>query len=170
MPDAWDTSVASRVHVGERHAHLLTTYLQEGIPVPLPAPTIQEIVRGLATPAAHDRRATRKLRWFGALFHDPLVDVVPLNGFAAELAGRLLARHRHPPALNHRRHGTRAQQRAAWALDVQIAACAFAGGYGVLTENVADFALLRDAIAELLPDVTPLVVTDVRATAPARPA
>lgn len=47
-------------------------------------------------------------------------------------------------------------------MDVQIAACAFAGGYGVLTENVRDFEALGDAIAQLVPRVPPLVVTDAR--------
>jgi predicted nucleic acid-binding protein len=160
VPDAWDTSVASRIAAGERHAALLAAHRREDIFVALPAPTIQEIVRGLATPAQHHARARLKLRWFGHLFRDPLTIVVPFDRPAAELAGHLLARLPHPPSRNHRRAGTRAQQRAAWALDVQIAACAFAGGYGVLTENVEDFALLRDAIGELLPGVPPLAVSD----------
>lgn len=165
MPDAWDTTVASRIARGERHASLLTAHQRAGIPIRLPAPTVQEIVRGLETPAAHHERATRKLRWFGRLFHDPFTEIVPFDRFAAELAGRLLASHRHPPTRDRRRAGTRAQQRAAWALDVQIAACAFAGGYGVLTENVEDFGVLRDAISALLPDVPPLNVRDARALA-----
>jgi predicted nucleic acid-binding protein len=140
---------------------LLATHWRDGIPIALPTPTIQEIVRGLAAPAI-PQESRRKLRWFGELFRDPLTVVIPFDRRAAELSGRLLARHPHPPTRDHRRHGTRAQQRAAWALDVQIATCAFAGGYGVLTENVDDFAVLRDAIAELLPDVPPLAVTNVR--------
>lgn len=120
------------------------------------------MVRGLAAPTRDAELTRRTLGWFGALFRDPLTIVIPFDSRAAELAGRLLARHPHPPTSNHRRHGTRAQQRAAWALDVQIAACAFAGGFGVLTENVDDFGMLRDAIAELLPDVQPLVVSDAR--------
>jgi predicted nucleic acid-binding protein len=160
VPDAWDTSVASRVHGRSRHARLLVTHRRHEIPVPVPAPTIQEVVRGLTR--MHDAPAKSQLRWFGRLFRDPLTEVIPVDRTAAELSGRLLALHPHPPTRNHRRHGTRAQQRAAWALDVQIAACAFAGGYGVLTENVDDFAVLRDAIAELLPDVQPLAVTDAR--------
>jgi predicted nucleic acid-binding protein len=162
VPDAWDTSVASRVHGRSRHAPLLATHWRHGIPVALPAPTIQEIVRGLAAPAMHHERMRRKLRWFGGLFRDPLTVVIPFDRRAAELSGRLLARHPHPPTGNHRRDGTRAQQRAAWALDVQIAACAFAGGYGVLTENVGDFAVLRGAISRLLPDVPPLSIKDIR--------
>lgn len=162
MPDAWDTSVASRIAEDERHAPLLEAHWRRGIPVALPAPTIQEIIRGLATPAVHGPRALRKLRWFGHLFRDPLTVVIPFDHSAAELAGRLLAGMPHPPTRNRRRAGSRAQQRAAWALDVQIAACAFAGGYGVLTENVDDFAVLRDAIAGLLPDTAPLAVSDAR--------
>lgn len=163
MPDAWDTSVASRVSTDDRHASLLAEHRRAGIHVPLPAPVIQEIVRGLMLPAMQDRRAGARLRWFDRLFADPLAEVIPLDGESAGLAGRLLARFPHPPTGRHRRHGTRAQQRAAWALDVQIAACAFAGGYGVLTENASDFGALRDAISALLPDVPPLVVTDARA-------
>ncbi len=45
---------------------------------------------------------------------------------------------------------------------MQIAACAFAGGYGVLTENVDDFALLRDALERVLPDAPPLAVADAK--------
>jgi len=162
VPDAWDTSVASRVHGRSRHAPLLATHWRHSIPIALPAPTIQEIVRGLAAPDQDHERARRKRRWFVGLFRDPLTIVVPFDRSAAELAGRLLSVHPHPPTRNHRRHGTRAQQRAAWALDVQIAACAFAAGYGVLTENVEDFAVLRDSIAALAPDAPSLTVADAR--------
>lgn len=158
MPDAWDTSVASRVHGRSRHARLLAAHRQNEIPIALPAPVVQEIVRGLTKLRhEHDRSIAR---WFGRLFRDELTEVICFDRRAAELAGRLLSLHPHPPTRNHRRHGTRSQQRAAWVLDVQIAACAFARGYGVLTENIDDFAMLRDAIAKLLPNVRPLVVSD----------
>jgi predicted nucleic acid-binding protein len=150
------------VHVGERHAPLLEAHRHGGLLVPIPAPTVQELIRGLTAPAVDRERARPKLRWFRALLRDPLTVVVPFERRSAELAGRLLADHPHPPTRNHRRNGTRAQQRAAWALDVQIAACAFAGGYGVLTENVDDFGVLRDALAELVPDAPPLAVADAR--------
>jgi predicted nucleic acid-binding protein len=91
-----------------------------------------------------------------------MVHVIPFDDASATLAGRLLAQLPHRPTGERRHEGTRARQRAAWALDVQIAACAFAAGYGVLTENVDDFAALRAAIAELLPDVPPLAVSDAR--------
>ena len=163
MPDAWDTSVASRVSSGSRHAPLLAAHHHAGTPIPLPAPTIQELVRGAAL--APRTRAGGRSRWLVRLLADPLIEVIPFAGPAGQLSGRLLAQLPHPPSRNRRRTATRAQQRAAWTLDVQIAACAFAGGYGVLTENVDDFGLLRDAIADLLPQTPPLVVRDAREAA-----
>lgn len=46
----------------------------------------------------------------------------------------------------------------AWILDIQIAATAWTEGYGVATRNRRDFELLRDLIAELYPQTTPLEV------------
>lgn len=162
VPDAWDTSVASRA--GARHAALLHRHLTTETPIALPAPTVQEMARGLQLRAVRGG-ADRGFDWLGELVAHSLVRIVPFAATSAVLAGRLLALYPHPPTRDRRRHGTRAQQRAAWALDVQIAACAFAGGYGVLTENVDDFGALRDAIAELLPDVPPLGVSDADSNA-----
>ena len=67
MPDAWDTSVASRVHRSERHAAAARQRTGDGDRrSSLPAPTIQEIVRGLARAGSTATRRA-KLRWFGAL-------------------------------------------------------------------------------------------------------
>ncbi len=160
MPDAWDTSVASRVSGTSRHAALLAVHRRTSTPIPLPAPTIQELVRGAALTW---RDGTDEgLEGFAHLLVDPLTEVVPFAGPAAQLTGWLLADLPHPPARKRQRRGTRAQARASWTLDVQIAACAFAGGYGVLTETVDDFGLLRDAIADLLPQAPSLVVRDAR--------
>jgi predicted nucleic acid-binding protein len=160
MADAWDTSVASRLHGDGRHASLLEGHLRAGKPVALPAPAVQEVVHGLQRHTRHDEGFHVRLDAFTALLSHALVNVVPLGSAGAVLAGRLLALLPHPPTGRGRREGTRTRQRAAWALDVQIAACAFAGGYGILTENVADFAVLREAIARLAPGVPPLVVRD----------
>lgn len=160
MPEAWDTTVASRADA--RHADRLDAHLRARTPIALPAPTVQEIMRGLQLRARHDDGSTVRANWFAVLLTHSLVTVIPFAAASGVLAGRLLAMLPHPPTGRHHRHGTRAQQRAAWALDVQIASCAFAGGYGVLTENVADFAVLRDAIERLVPDVPPLVVSDAR--------
>jgi predicted nucleic acid-binding protein len=159
VPDAWDTSVASRA--GARHAALLEHHLATETPIALPAPTVQEMARGLQLRAVRGN-ADPGFEWLGALVAHSLVRIVPFAMTSAVLAGRLLALHPHPPTRDHRRRGTRAQQRAAWALDIQIAACAFAGGYGILTENVEDFEQLRDAIGAMLPGTPPLAVSDAR--------
>ncbi len=52
MSDAWDTTVASRVHGSGRHASLLDARLRSGAPVALPALVVQEIARGLERRAA----------------------------------------------------------------------------------------------------------------------
>jgi predicted nucleic acid-binding protein len=165
MPDAWDTSVASRLHGAGRHAGLLEAHLLDRRPIALPAPTVQEVIYGLHAHLRRDDGFHSSADWFAALLAHSLVRIVPFDGPSGVLAGRLLTRLPHPPTGRRRRAGTRSRQRAAWALDVQIAACAFAGGYGVLTENVDDFAVLRDAIAELLPGVPPLAVRDALAGA-----
>ena len=165
MPDAWDTSVASRAHGEGRHVEMLEAYMRAGRPVPLPAPVVQEVVHGLEVHVLHDEGFQVPADWFRELLSHRLVRVVPLGLHGSVLAGRLLAALPHAPTGPKRRHGTRTQQRAAWALDVQIAACAFASGYGLLTENVADFTVLRDAIAQIAPGVPPLAVTDARALA-----
>lgn len=165
MPHAWDTSVASRVHGTGRHAGLLEAHLLAQRPIALPAPTVQEVVHGLHAHIPIEEGFHSPADWFAELLEHSLVRVIPFDGPSGVLAGRLLARLPHPPTGRRRRPGTRPRQRAAWALDVQIAACAFAGGYDVLTENVDDFAVLRDAIAELFPALPPLVVTDARAMA-----
>jgi predicted nucleic acid-binding protein len=167
MPDAWDTSVASRALGEGRHAPLLHAHIVRGSTIVLPAPAVMEIARGAHLHSPRDRRFGHRLRALTTLLAHPRVRVLAFDGDAALLAGGLFATLPHPPTGSRRRRGTRAQQRASWALDVQIAACAFAAGFGILTENVADFALLRDTLAAMLPDVAPLVVSDAREPAAA---
>jgi len=162
MPDAWDTSVASRTHGTGRHAGLLEAHLLARRPIVLPAPTVQEVVHGLHAHLRVEAAFHSPADWFAELLEHSLVRVLPFDRVSAVLAGRLLAKLPHPPTGKRRRAGTRARQRAAWALDIQIAACAFAGGYGVLTENVEDFGVLREAIAAMFPDAPPLAVSDAR--------
>ena len=162
MQYAWDTTVASRAHAGGRHETLVTAHMARRATIPVPAPAVQEVARGLHAHVPQDDRFAGRVAAFEAFVAHPLVRVVPLDDAAAMLAGELVALLPHPPTGAHRREGTRTRQRAAWALDVQIASCAFAGGYGVLTENVADFVALREAIEQLVPDVPPLAVADAR--------
>jgi predicted nucleic acid-binding protein len=167
VPDAWDTTVASRAQAGGRHEPLLRAHAAAKHPIRLPAPAVQEVTRGLHAHAQRNPRFGVRMRAFERLVTDPLIEVVPFDGDCALLAGALLARLPHPPTGERRRDGTRAQQRSAWVFDIQIAACAFTNGYGVLTENVEHFGVLREAISELVPGVPPLVVRDARELAEA---
>jgi predicted nucleic acid-binding protein len=164
---AWDTTVASRAHAGGRHAVLLRAHVEADHAIRLPAPAVQEVTRGLYAHARENPRFRLRIAAFERFVADPRTEVLPFDGTSALLAGEILARLPHPPTGPHRRRGTRSRQRAAWALDVQIAACAFAAGYGILTENVHDFGVLRDVISELTPGVPALAVRDARELAEA---
>ena len=63
------------------------------------------------------------------------------------------------PPSGARRKGVKTEQRAAWVLDIQIAACAWTHGRQIATENRHDFEALRNLITELYPDTPPLTVT-----------
>jgi predicted nucleic acid-binding protein len=83
--------------------------------------------------------------------------VVPLDGRAALVAGRLRARATLPvPSKGDKR--TKAQRRVAWQLDLEIAATCWAAGYDIATENRADFERIAIALADLVPGAPPLEV------------
>lgn len=83
------------------------------------------------------------------------MDVLSLDRTATILAGRLRAMQPTPPTGTPRK-GVKPEQRAGWVLDIQIAARAWTHGHGITTENRRDFEALRDLIAKLYPDSSPL--------------
>jgi len=156
---AWDTTLLSRLRPGSPLEREVWERARADDHVAVTAPTIMEVTRGLAARAADGEvRWQRALRWFGSFTATGLVEVLPLDRQAAALAGRLRALHPLPPATARRRDGSRPDQRAGWVLDIQIAACAWRHGVTLVTDNVRDFEALRDAIAALLPDWSPLAV------------
>lgn len=158
MPAASDTGVASRLHPGGQYAHLLRAPARGGSPLMVTAPTVLETVYGLARQLSVQSTAKADLAWYRRLFSGPLVRVLPFGGPASVLAGELCARHSLPPTGARRDERPKAERRVAWILDIQIAATAWTAGYGVATRNRRDFELLRDLIAELYPQTTPLEV------------
>jgi predicted nucleic acid-binding protein len=155
---AWDTTLVSRLYPGgalERH---LLECAYEGLPVAVTTPTVMEVVRGLQATATENPGMTPGLRWFIRLVTSDLVEILPLDRPAAIVAGRLRALHPIPPT-GARRKGVKPEQRAGWVLDIQIAACAWTHGYDIVTENLRDFEALREIVATLYPDASPLVVT-----------
>jgi predicted nucleic acid-binding protein len=160
---AWDTTLVSRLYPGGALERALLERAHEGAPVAVTAPTVMEVVRGIQASAAENPRPIGDqpapgLQWFIGLLTSDLVEILPLDRPAAIVAGRLRARHPIPPT-GARRKGVKPEQRAGWVLDIQIAACAWTHGHEIATENLHDFQTLRDLIAALYPNTSPLVVT-----------
>ncbi len=97
------------------------------------------------------------LTWFVRLVASDLVEILSFDRPAAIVAGRLRAMQPTPPT-GARRKGVKPEQRAAWVLDIQIAACAWTHGRQIATENRNDFDALRELITELYPGTPPLAV------------
>lgn len=154
---AWDTTVVSRLHPGSHAESVLVSHAREGQTIAVPAPAIMEVVRGLASSALRDPRFRSALSWFVGLGVGGLFETLPLDRRAAVVAGRMRAMRPVPPTVRRRR-GTKTEQRAGWVLDMQIAACAWVHGREIATENRRDFEVLRDLIADLYPDTSPLDV------------
>jgi predicted nucleic acid-binding protein len=159
----WDTTVVSRIYPGgplERH---LVERARSDEPISITAPTVMEVVRGIQATLAtrqqiSDNRPVPALAWFIRLIASDLVEILSLDRAAAILAGQLRALRPVPPT-GARRKGVKPEQRAGWVLDIQIAACAWTHGREIVTENRRDFEALRDLIAQLHPDTSPLAVT-----------
>jgi predicted nucleic acid-binding protein len=154
----WDTTLVSRIYPGgplERH---LLERANADEPISITAPTVMEVVRGLQATAASKPGIALALTWFVRLVASDLVEILSFDRPAAIVAGRVRAMQPTPPT-GARRKGVKPEQRAAWVLDIQIAACAWTHGRQIATENRDDFAALRDLIAELYPDTPPLAVT-----------
>ncbi len=117
-----------------------------------------EVVRGLQATAASKPGIALALTWFVGLVASDLLEVLSFDRPAAIVAGRLRAMQPTPPT-GTRRKGVKPEQRAAWVLDIQIAACAWTHGRQIATENLHDFEALRDLIAKLYPSSLPLAVT-----------
>ncbi len=155
---AWDTTLVSRLYPGgtlERH---MLECAHAGEPVAITAPTVMEVVQGIQATAARKPHIAPALAWFVRLVASDLVEILALDRPAAIVAGRLRATHPTPPT-GTRRKGVKPEQRAGWVLDIQIAACVWTHGREIATENLRDFEVLRDLIAQIYPDTLPLVVT-----------
>jgi predicted nucleic acid-binding protein len=158
MTVVWDTTQLSRVRPGGDLERELLERARDDDHVAVTAPTIMEVTRGLAARAQDGARWQVALRWFVTMTASGLLTTLPLDRRSALLAGRLRAEHPMPPATARKRSGTKPEQRAGWVIDIQIAACAWRHGCDVTTDNMRDFEALRDAIEQLHPDQSPLVV------------
>lgn len=155
---AWDTTLVSKLYPGSPLEQSLLEHLDRDEPIAIAAPTAMEVVTGVQAAAGSDTRFVPVLTWLTRVLAGSLVEVLALDRSAAIVAGRLRALHPTPPT-GARRRGTKPEHRAGWVLDIQIAACAWTHGRELATENTRDFAVLRDLIAALYPDTSPLAIT-----------
>ena len=158
MTALWDTTLASRLHPDGDALEYAIDQLAEGTPVRVAAPAVLEIACGYQRRSSGDGRFGNLLAWFTRLLASEAFAVVALDGRAALVAGRLRGVLPHPPAPRDRRSKTMRQ--AAWLLDIEIAATAFAAGLDIATENRRDFEALSAALVELFPEAPPLAVVD----------
>ncbi|MDQ3821846.1 MAG: hypothetical protein M3321_01230 [Actinomycetota bacterium] len=115
---------------------------------------------GFEVAAARRPEFAAALRWLEEeVVAGDLLRIVPLDGRAALVAGRLRARAKLPSASKGDRR-TKAQRRAAWHLDVQIAASCWAAGYDVATANRRHFEVLAAELKLLAPGAPELDVLD----------
>jgi predicted nucleic acid-binding protein len=162
LTPAWDTTLISRIYPGGALERYLLDSADADERVAIAAPTVMEVTRGIQAAGVVGSRSIAErlalaLRWFIGLVASDLVEILSLDRSAAIVAGRLRAMHPTPPT-GARRAGVKPEQRAAWVLDIQIAACAWTHGRDIATENRRDFEVLRDLIAESYPDTPPLRV------------
>ncbi len=133
-----------------------------GETVALTAPGVLEIAYGLASATRSSGSGEAALAWFTRLATSDLIVTLPFEAAGAVVAGRLRAAQPTPPT-GLRRAGPEPEQRAGWVLDLQIAACAWAHGHSVTTDNRRDFDAISDLVAALYPSVPVLEVIDAPA-------
>jgi predicted nucleic acid-binding protein len=155
----WDTTLASRLHPQGEVLDYVIDQAAAGTPVSVAAPAVLEIAYGYQRKAFRDARFGELLAWFTRFLASDALSVVPLDGRAALIAGRVRAALPHPPPSKADRR-SKTMRQASWRLDVEIAATAFAAGFDVATENRRDFEALAQTLATVFPEAPRLAVVD----------
>jgi predicted nucleic acid-binding protein len=160
LPSAWDTTLVSELRPGsDADAHVLRQAAR-GEPVAVAAVSLFEAAYGYARAGAERPAFANLLRWLSERADDPAVlTVIPFAARAAMVAGRLRALHPAPPAPRRHDRRPKTERRAAWVLDLQIAATCWAAGYEVATRNRSDFETIADLVARIAPQAARLGVT-----------
>jgi predicted nucleic acid-binding protein len=156
----WDTTVASRIQPDTAVAAHVIARAALGEPVHVAAPAALEVAYGLELKAPADVRYRRLLAWYTGLIAQGSLEVVPFDGRAAIVAGRLRAQAPHPPRIRRGDRRSRTMRQASWLLDIQIAATAFAAGLEVASANRADFEALSGLLADIYAEAPGLVVAE----------
>jgi predicted nucleic acid-binding protein len=163
-PDAvaslWDTTLVSRIQPRTEVLDYVVDQAVAGDPVRVAAAGVLEVVYGYQLRAASDARFRSLLDWFTRFIASDALNVVPLDGRAAVVAGQLRGESRFAPPKRSTDRRSKTMRQAAWLMDIEIAAIAFAAGLDVATANRSDFEALAAQLATLYPDAPPLAVLD----------
>ena len=160
MPQAWDTTTAARLRPDSTELEYVTGRWQLGDPVAFTVSTLNEISYGLRKATlAGSSGAGAQLGWLGDQIVAGLIDVLAFEHRAADVAGALRARMPTPPAAAAKRSGRRskAEDRVAWVLDLQISATVFVHGYDLLTTD-AHHPVIAQELSALAPTAPPLLI------------
>ncbi len=166
MPQAWDTTTAARLRPDSPELEYATSRWQLGDPVAFTASTLNEIFFGLCkatlpaegldlagAPAAGIQRG-----WLKDQIAAGLIDVLPFEHRAADIAGALRARiPAPPPAAKRSKRRSKADSRVAWMLDIQTAATVFVHGYDLLSAD-AHHPLIAKELSALAPTAPALLI------------
>jgi predicted nucleic acid-binding protein len=156
MPQAWDTTTAARLRPNSPELEYVTSRWQLGDPVAFTASTLSEISFGLlkaSAPAADAQRG-----WLKDQIEAGLIDVLPFEHRAADIAGALRARIPTPPPAPKRSKGrSKAEGRVAWMMDLQTSATVFVHGYDLVSAD-AHHPLIAKELSALAPSTPPLLI------------
>jgi predicted nucleic acid-binding protein len=159
VPVAWDTTTAARLRPDSPVLDHARERWRAGDPIAFTATTLKEISHGLRKAAASGRQAAgAQLRWLRDQIDAGLIDVLAFDDRAADIAGALRATIPTPPSASRRpRDRSKAENRVAWVLDIQIAATVFAHGYDLLTADT-HHAIIATRLATLAPTAPALQI------------
>lgn len=160
MADLWDTTLVSRIHPQSEVLDHVVDQAAAGDLVRVAAPAVLEVAYGYELKADGDPRFRELLNWFTRLVASAAFSVVPLDGRAAIVAGRLRGKSPHPPPKRSRDRRSKTMRQASWLMDIEIAATAFAGGLDVATDNRIDFERLGELLSRLHPGAPTLAILE----------
>lgn len=178
MPQAWDTTTAAGLRPDSPELEYVARRWQLGDPVAFTASTLSEISfglcrastlptlshlpegsghptnrRGLDPPAVDAQRG-----WLKDQIAAGLIDVLPFDHRAADIAGALRARIPMPPPAPKRSKGrSKAAGRVAWLMDLQTSATVFVHGYDLVSAD-AHHPVIAKELSALAPSTPPLLI------------
>lgn len=159
MPEAWDTTTAARLRPDSQVLEYVTSRRQKGEKIAFAASTMNEISYGLHKAVATGNAAAgQQLQWLRAQIGAGLIDILPFDNRAADIAGALRAGMPIPPTTAKQpMNRSKANSRVAWMMDLQTAATVFVHGYDLVTAD-AHHPLIAAELSRLAPSAPPLLI------------